>query len=342
MRPARKIEHTEDMYELQKHTMSLSSALRRVKIQYASDLHLEFYDKIAFPHLVRPAARYLVLAGDIGHPNAVFKSFITYVSSHWEHVFYVTGNHEYYAREQKHWKYAAPATIQERDEELESIVSKHGNVHMLSAKHPSYYLAEMNLAFVGATLWSHVPPCMEERAATGMNDYRLIPCRGADGAIRPLTPMDTNMLHARDKQVLDAQIRFWGSQKTDVCVVTHHMPSFGLVSPRYVSNPLNACFASDCEGLMQSHVKGWIYGHTHNAASGFIGSTFTGCNAAGYPNERVEGWSAERCMELQIRGESDEEGMNPELVAAAIGMTSPIGHVRSRGSSSSSEDIEFH
>lgn len=322
--------------------MSLSSALRRVKIQYVSDLHLEFYDKVAFPHLVRPAARHLVLAGDIGHPNDVFKSFMSYVSTHWDHVFYVSGNHEYYAREQKHWAHKRPVPLQERDDELESIVSKYTNVHMLNYKHPSYYLAKENLAVVGTTLWTHVPPCMESRAAEGMNDYRLIPWRSADGTIRPLTPTDTNILHARDRQVLDAQIRFWESQKTDVCVVTHHMPSFGLVSPRYISNPLNVCFASDCEGLMRQNVKGWIYGHTHNAASGCIGGTFTGCNARGYPNQQVEGWSAERCMELQIRGETDEEGINPELAAAAIGMTNPIGQVYSQRRLSDDEEIEFH
>jgi hypothetical protein len=64
------------------------------RIQYISNLHL--CGKAAFPLLVKPAAKYLALAGNIGKPgSAIHNSFIDYCTRHWEHVFYVPGSLEY-------------------------------------------------------------------------------------------------------------------------------------------------------------------------------------------------------------------------------------------------------
>lgn len=38
-------------------------------IQYASDLHLEFGNRTAFQSIIKPVAKYLALAGDVGRPD---------------------------------------------------------------------------------------------------------------------------------------------------------------------------------------------------------------------------------------------------------------------------------
>ena len=63
-----------------------------MRIQYASDLHIELWPKATFEETLRPEADYLVLCGDISipdHPN--YAKFLEYVSENWKYVFYIPG-----------------------------------------------------------------------------------------------------------------------------------------------------------------------------------------------------------------------------------------------------------
>lgn len=297
-------------------TATLKALRRMFRIQYVSDLHLEFYEKAVFPQLVTPNARYLALAGDIGQPGSrVFHSFLDYVSKNWERVFYVPGNHEYYTKPYQKWKYERPTPFHERHVELRSAVEHHTNIHLLDSASPSYFCSEENVAIVGSTLWSHVPDERLVDAQFEMNDYTFIPVR-TDGGVRRLHPDDTNQFHTETRTVLAREIDAWERRGANVCVVTHHMPSFDLVSPRYRSHRLNCCFASSCEDLMKPHVKAWIYGHTHNAAITAIGRTMTACNARGYPNESVPGFGRDVYLEFKTESGEETEG-DVELRIAA-------------------------
>jgi hypothetical protein len=297
------------------------------RIQYVSDLHLEFYEKLTFPCLLRPVAPYLALAGDIGQPrHPLFAEFLDYASKRWEKVFYVAGNHEYYTTpDKKDCMFAIQATIQDQ-------VNKHPNVHFLHHDNPSYYLYKENVAIIGSTLWSYIPPALQIRAASGMNDYQKIYVGD-----QLLTPDMSTELHTKERSNLKAHIDYWGSQQAQVCVLTHHMPSFDLISSRYKDNLLNACFASSCEDLMKPHVRAWIYGHTHNASSGVLDSTHVVSNAHGYPHERVPGFSAEAWLEFPIRA-ATESAMLADLAAAAAGIRPPLPPTASL---TKEEEVEF-
>ena len=71
-----------------------------VKINYISDLHLEFYgDDVNFEKVMNfdNDAEIICLAGDIGypeHPN--YEKFLSFISGKFKYVFLITGNHEYY------------------------------------------------------------------------------------------------------------------------------------------------------------------------------------------------------------------------------------------------------
>lgn len=306
-------------------------AIRRMfRIQYVSDLHLEFLEKGVFPQMVVPNARYLALAGDIGQPSSrVFHSFLDYASRHWDHVFYVPGNHEYYANMPSNkWRHHQPVPFHRRHQHLREIVGAYKNIHFLDAASPSYFCEAENVAVVGSTLWSHIPDEHLVDARTGMNDYNYIPvaCGSTEDGLRPLHPDDVSHFHMRDRRVLSDQIAHWKRRSADVCVVTHHMPSFRLISPRYKGHHLNCCFASSCEDLMASHVKAWIYGHTHNAAVTAIGRTITACNARGYPNESVSGFGRDVYLEFKT-STGEEEAGDEELALAALEPRQEIKHV---------------
>ena len=297
----------------------MASLRKLFRIQYVSDLHLEHYDKVVFPLLVKPAARYLALAGDIGHVrHQNFRSFLDYTSRNWEHVFYVPGNHEYYQGKSKMWQHHPPATYQSMNECLVDAVSPYKNIHILGAggaAPPSYYIKDENVAIVGSTLWSHIPAEHLVDARCEMNDYSMIPWE-VEGVVCAMHPDDTNELHDTERAIIAEQIQRWGDYGAQVCVLTHHMPSFTLVSPRYVGHHLTTCFASSCEDLMKPHVRAWIYGHTHNAGTGIIGNTITAVNAHGYPGEVVAGFSNQAWLEFPKEAVRADE-RDAELLSAA-------------------------
>jgi hypothetical protein len=317
--------------------MAVSNLLKRTfRIQYVSDLHLEFYDKaVQFSNFVRPVAPYLALAGDIGKPgHPQYKRFFDHISPLWKDIFYVTGNHEYYDTPREKWAHKTPTTFQERHKEIQDFVAGYENVHLLDHDNPSVFLPTENMAIVGSTLWTHIPEDMRAHAFHGMNDYNFIAHKYDDDKILPISPAIVSEIHEKEKHMLEAQIGYWFTQNVDVAVITHHMPSFSLISPRYADNPINICFASNCEKLMLPNVKAWFYGHTHNAASGMFGNTFVACNSRGYPRESIPGFDTMRTFEYQ-RQHKEGGGMEPELAASAFGIKSPQIQATNRAKSPS-------
>jgi predicted MPP superfamily phosphohydrolase len=76
------------------------------KYQVISDIHLENYDKINIPDLIKPLSEVLFLAGDIGHiENKLYTKFMNYVSENWEIIYVVLGNHEFYCNSNKIYTY---------------------------------------------------------------------------------------------------------------------------------------------------------------------------------------------------------------------------------------------
>jgi predicted phosphodiesterase len=275
----------------------IATTTRRLfRIQYVSDIHLEFYDKVPFPLLVKPNARYLALAGDIGQPShSNYNAFFQYVSSNWDKVFYVPGNHEYYSKHPaKKWKWVKPQTMEERDADIRSVVCQYSNVHLLSPESPSIYLYKENVAIVGSTLWTHIPSELNGIIRNQVNDFNYIT---KDGTM-PIEESDVNLLHKQHYESLETAINYWAYQKVPVCVITHHMPSYVLISSKYAGKTQNCCFASNCEKIMLPHVKAWIYGHTHAASTGMVRKVFTAVNSRGYPDESVPGFSPEAFTEF--------------------------------------------
>ena len=89
-------------------------------------------------------------------------------------------------------------------------------------------------------------------------------------------------MHRQDKKWLDSQV------DENTIVVTHHLPSFDLIHPKYKSpiyDDYHSAYASDCDEIIRK-AKIWIYGHTHIGSDVmFENKVRCICNPYAYPDE---------------------------------------------------------
>lgn len=236
-----------------------------MKIQLASDLHLEMNCLCQdFPDII-PSAPCLALTGDIGLPisdyekidNEHYVKFLTKVSQQFQLVFVIAGNHEFYGTEY----YTAKKKLNE-------VCSQFTNVIFMDRTSYLYVNPEDEsdtVRVLGCTLWSNVPDNEIDTINLMMNDYRRIKIRGEnDENERPLHARDTVEMHKGDVEFLTEEIQKAESNNENVLILTHHAPSFfNTVAKRHENSMVRTAFATDLESLMRQCVKCWVFGHSH-------------------------------------------------------------------------------
>lgn len=252
-------------------------------IQYVSDIHLEHHDKynegqITPSMFLKPSAPYLALCGDIGIPELrAYEHFLQWCSEEYEKVFVIAGNHEYYT-------YRCPIKndMPTKQAKIREVVAKYPNIYFLDCN--SYVFEEYNLRILGCTLWSDVSSGDERLILKMMNDSRNIYEEG----INSLLPRKITELHISQRAWLEKEIEKATKQNENLLVLTHYLPTYQLIAEKYEGNPLNMCFASNCEDLLRSPVKAWICGHSHTGVQKEINGVQLTLNPYGYVGERVE------------------------------------------------------
>ncbi len=294
----------------------LGKLLRRMRIQYASDLHLEISGGGLRSIGLRPVAPTLVLAGDIGDPTApAYQAFLAECAVAWRDVVVVAGNHEFYnKRGQQAWErgWSTPATVAERLVACQAAAAAAGaNVHFLDRGR----IDIEGVAFLGCTLWSDVTGS-EDVVERGMNDCRLICAEGT----RTASAEDLKTWHRRDRDWLERELAGCREEGRGAVVVTHHLPTFDLISSRWVGHPVNAGFATALDRLIEEPVRAWICGHSHTAAilhKGAGGRIPCVLNPRGYPRESGTGFSGEIFVDVNTEAGSGDDEREPALAAMA-------------------------
>lgn len=238
-----------------------------MKIQYASDLHIEMQGNRAwlFEHSLQPVGDILVLAGDIiylGNYQMMHNEYFDWLADHYEQVYIVPGNHEYYGG------YELRDTLTDFEMEVRS------NVRYLNNK--SVIIGDTELFFT--TLWSKVPNSCIADLQYGMNDFRLIFYKSA-----LLFAGELNGLHDICLDWLDGALN--ASTAKRKVVVTHHCPTKSKVFDNHPGSRLNSGFMVEDDEFLATHdIDAWIFGHTHyNGGSGtVIGGTPLLTNQLGY------------------------------------------------------------
>jgi len=255
-----------------------------MKIQYASDLHLEFAENRNYLENggLAVTGDVLVLAGDVsylGDREMMALPFFDWCAEHFRETFIVPGNHEFYGG------YDIAKTM------VDYEFAYRDNVRYVNNR--SVVVGDVELFFT--TLWTRIDPLHLWSIQQGMNDFR----RGVLNGKR-FTANDVNGLHQQCLTWLDAALK--ASSAKNKVVVSHHCPSFRNGFNVDPGGALNSAFQVDLDAYIErSGVDYWIYGHTHYAGgSGIvIGSTRLLCNQLGYVSDNAhQGFSPDAVFEV--------------------------------------------
>ena len=260
-----------------------------MKIQYCSDLHLEFGPTSL------PGGELLILAGDVAEARTIARhqdafeslsdeeqldakyralyrawTFFKYETAKYEQVFMVMGNHCHY-----HGRFDRTY------DELRAMLP--ANVRLLEKEVVEYG----GVMFMGASLWTDInrgDPLTAQVLKSSMNDYKVTQCHYPDtGRYHKLTPEHTAKTHRATKRFFIETLLANPDQQ--FVIITHHAPSTMSIADQYKGDiHMNGGYASDLSEMILDHsqIKVWIHGHMHNQSDYLIGSTRILCNPRGY------------------------------------------------------------
>jgi predicted phosphohydrolase len=236
-----------------------------MKIQYASDLHLEFADNWRFlkANPLGVAGDILILAGDIGYlgdENYARHPFWDWATENFNQVICCMGNHEFY-------KGYDIATLQDG-----CSLEIRQNIH-------SYYNKVIHLPdidIIVSTLWSNIPLREAYYTEQVISDFKRI---RFDGEI--LTFAEFNQEHQRCLSFIKNAVA--ESNAKHKIVVTHHVPSFKMADPKFKGSLANGAFTVELSDYIEkSDIEYWIFGHSHYNVDIKIGNTQCVSNQLGY------------------------------------------------------------
>jgi len=254
-----------------------------MRIQYCSDLHLEFEANADYikRNPIKPVGDIIILTGDITYLNFYFerqieKDFISYLSNNFQYVYLMFGNHEFYGGDD----------ISLLDKPVNEKLRN--NVALVNNTVADYD----SVKIIFSTLWSKISDKNRNIVSTGMNDFRLIPYHG-----RRFSVEDFNDMHEKSIHFISQELKK-NLQNQKTVIATHHVPSFACNSPDFEGSPLNDAFISNLDDLIiENDINYWIYGHIHrNLKEIKVGNTKLVSNQLGYIHANENKGYREDCI----------------------------------------------
>lgn len=260
-----------------------------MKIQFVSDLHLEFADNRAYlkAHPLKITGDILLIAGDSAYLDVPESGSDTYsqytfwdwASQNYRQVIVCLGNHDFYG-------YYDLATMP--DGYCKQI--RH-NVH-------AYYnkvVAIDDIDIIVSTLWSFIEPFDAYYTEKGVSDFYRILYNG-----HRLTADDFNNEHERCFEFIQKAVK--ESKARTKIVLTHHVPTQLCTAEEFRGSTINGAFTVELgKYIAESDIDYWIYGHSHRNIDAEIGKTHILSNQLGYiahGENRYNGFSPARFIEI--------------------------------------------
>ena len=230
-----------------------------MKIQIFSDIHCEHMADLgrSFVDGLDPTGvDVLVLAGDICTVQDGLLNVLTWFCAKFKRVVFCAGNHEYYGSDRG---------------KVNGVLSKaqqrNANLHLFNRD----VLVLEGKRFLGATMW--FPPTKASfLLAPAWSDFSSI--QGLAKWVYEANRMDVAYLR---REVQEGDI-----------VITHYLPSWLSVHPRFAMEPSNCFFVCPVEDLITERKPAlWVHGHTHCSMDYKLGDTRVVCNPFGYADKHA-------------------------------------------------------
>lgn len=237
-----------------------------MRLQYASDLHLEFKANSLYlqENPLSVSGDILILAGDIilfEENRLVRHPFFDWCADNFRQTYIIPGNHEYYNRTE----------LSDSLTNFEYFLRP--NVRYLNNK--SIVAEDTELFFT--TLWCVIDVEQLMSVQMGVTDcHRII----YDG--RGFTSKNYEVVHNHCLAWLEGALNRSSAKRK--IVVTHHCPTDRFKDLRFIESTINTAFVVRMDSFIeQSRADYWIFGHTHyNGGEATIGETQLLCNQLGY------------------------------------------------------------
>lgn len=255
--------------------------MKKFFLQYVSDLHLEYADKI--PNIVAKQ-KYLALLGDIGNPRTKkYQNFLKDTSSKFDKIFLISGNHEYWNLHEHEIK----LNKNEIDCIIYETVSKYNNIIYLN----NATVNIDNVQIVGSTLWSNIPQDKLEDAK-----YRMGDCNNIYNNNEKIIPEQINELHNECVNYIEKIVNENNDKK--VVVLSHHCPSYQYLTEKYKHSNINYAFASNLDYLIKEPICAWLSGHTHGIINKKINGVICSINCQGYSKQNLIDYDPGKYIEI--------------------------------------------
>ncbi|NQZ77669.1 MAG: metallophosphoesterase [Ekhidna sp.] len=222
-----------------------------MRIQYASDLHLEFKDNSSYLNLhpLEKTGDILILAGDITYlQDSYFNSQIfDDWSKQYEQVYMICGNHEFYA-------YSFPVA-----EVFPSFLKEiRSNVHLVN----NTSIDIEGTKFIFSTLFTRLDPRHSREIKASFNDFHQ---SEYEVGKKDFDPKNYDRCHTLCKAYIENELESLDGKSA--VLVTHHVPYSSHNVPNYPfehNGTLNSAFHVDLSFWFKKfNITHCISGHTH-------------------------------------------------------------------------------
>ena len=248
----------------------MSYKSQSLRIQYISDLHLEFPQNQLWlaEHPLEVTGDILLVAGDTAYldlPDSGRDMYSQYefwdwASKHYKQVIVCFGNHDFYG-------YYDLSSIPEgyRKEIRHNVHAYYNGI---------VHIGEIDI--IVSTLWSKIEPYNAFLTERSVSDFYSI----MYGNHR-LTADDFNREHERCLAFIRLAVAE-STAKTKI-VLTHHVPTELCTAEEFRDSSINGAFTVELgDYIADSGVDYWIYGHSHRNLKARIGKTNIVSNQLGY------------------------------------------------------------
>jgi predicted phosphodiesterase len=242
-----------------------------MRLQYASDLHLERWPKTTYEEVLKPAvAPALVLLGDICPlDNAHLRPFFEWCSEKWKTVIWIPGDLEVW--------FSGFAHVSDAVAAMKHRVSPFQNVHVLYCEAMG---SDDGLVLLGCPLWRR-PRDEVMLHVTGKIWAKSDPC-----------PADKGLFLYEYNQCRRWLQTYLAGCLKPVVVLGCYAPLPWLTEEEWIQEKTSSTNAPELELLLRPPLVAWLYGHCHvpntenyswTATTGQVNTVLLTSNPRGYP-----------------------------------------------------------